>query len=93
MSFFRFMRNAGIDSRGLYCTHKVLSDMIYIRPWIIDKINEFMNGNAEYTETPGHLFLDSFCGFRFGDFLVSWAAKTLEPSKHILNTKLKNAKA
>ena len=93
MNFFRFIKTGGIDARGLYCTHKALSDTFYIRPWIIDKIKEFMNGNAEYTQTPGHLFLDSFRGFRFADFLVSWAEKTLEPNKHVLNVKLKNAKA
>lgn len=83
----------GTDPRGMYSTHTCYSDFIYLRPFIIDRINEFMNGDAEYTVTPGHLFLDSFSGQWIGDFIASWVMKTDDPSKYFLNMKLKDVKA
>ena len=83
----------GTDPRGMYSTHTCYSDFIYLRPFIIDRINEFMKGDAEYTVTPGHLFLDSFSGQWVGDFIASWVMKTDDPSKYFLNMKLKDVKA
>lgn len=82
-----------IDSRGMYCTHKFTGDIIFLRPFIIDRMNEFLGDKAEYTKTPGPLFLDSFSGFRFGDFLASWCIKTKMVDKFLLNVKLEDAKA
>ena len=92
-NFILTIKYFGSDPRAMYRTHKATSDILYLRPWLIDKISEFISGNSEYTETPGTLFLDSFNGFSFNDFFVSWAVKTLEPDKHILNIDLKHAKA
>lgn len=83
----------GTDPRGMYSTHTCNSDFIYLRPFIIDRIDEFMKGDAEYTVTPGHLFLDSFSGQWVGDFIASWVMKTDDPSKYFLNMKLKDVKA
>lgn len=83
----------GSDPRRMYSTHVCDSEFIYLRGWLIDQINDFMDGNVEYTVTPGHLFLDSFDGQWIGDFLASWVNKTDDPSKYILNMNLKHAKA
>lgn len=81
------------DPRGMYCTHKAVSTIIYLRPWLVDKIDDYMKGNITYTTTPGSLFLDSFEGFRFGDFLASWAIKTGTPDQYFLNMLISDAKA
>lgn len=92
-NFIITVKYFGSDPRAMYRTHKAVNNILYLRPWLIDKINDFMTGNVDYTETPGTLFLDSFSGFSFNDFFVSWAVKTLIPEKHILNLDLKDAKA
>lgn len=82
-----------IDPRGMYCTHVTESSLIYLRPWVISKISDFMKNDVDYTITPGSLFLDSFRDFRFGDFIASWAEKTGKPEQFILNINLRDAKA
>ena len=52
-----------------------------------------MKGDADYTVTPGYLFLDSFSGQWIGDFIASWVMKTDDPSKYFLNMDLKDVRA
>lgn len=84
---------AGSDPRGMYSTHTCTSDFIYLRGWIIDKVDQFLKGEADYTVTPGNLFLDSFEGQWIGNFLASWAMKTEDPNKIFLNLDFSDVKA
>ena len=84
---------AGSDPRGMYSTHVCTSNFIYLRGWIIDSIDKFLKGEADYTMTPGNLFLDSFEGQWIGNFIASWVVKTKEPEKVFLNMNLSDVKA
>ena len=84
----------GSDPRGMYSTHKCDGDLIYLRPWVIDKVLNFLiSDSIDYTIVDGSLFLDSFKEQYIGDFLASWAIRTGEPQKYFLNLDFKDVKA
>lgn len=84
----------GSDPRGMYSTHRCNGDLIYLRPWIIDKMLNFLvSDSIDYTIIDGSLFLDSFQGQPIGDFLASWIIRTGEPEKYFLNIDFKDVKA